>query len=394
MSVSVEELLFVPHSWRSPLEFSLEWRTNVLPMIGKGEKRSSLFTWPRRGLKLDIWPASIEEFNYLKRYLYKSLYRVWGVPFWEDQTRLSLQASIGQLVLEVESTQFRNFEVGGLCAVISSWFSYEVKEIESLTATEITLTENLSFTWSAKTEVFPILKARLEGAVSYSLPVPQIGGLSLDFSEVWDEGITRSLGDASAFPVYKTHPVLNLDPDWNNLVKHLVLYPYELMQFLGKDFVFSTREYSDVGVGGRWSIYHRESIWNFRGFFNEMKGRWGTFWMPSHSYDVMVTAAFGAADVTLTIQDIEFSVYWGSEPVYLLFHFQDGEEVHRKVLSSPTSTTIVLEEAIGKSCSVEELARLRVSFLYLSRLDGDRIVFKYPVQEVIEVGLVGMRVEE
>lgn len=393
MSISVDEYLFIPHSWVKPLEFSIEWRTNILTMISKGEQRSSLFTWPRRGLKLDLKPVSIQDYNYLKRYLYKRLHLIWGVPFWQDRTRLSAEASIGQPILLVDSTEFRGFEVGGLCAVISSWSSYEVGVIQSLTATQITLANNLGFTWNEKTEVYPVLKGRLGQGVGLDVPVPQVGGLVLEFEEAWDYGITKSLGDASAYPVYSSIPVLNLEPDWNTPVKQSILHPYELLQFLGKDLLSSTREYSDIGVGERLSIFNKEAIWNFRGFFNEMRGRYGKFWLPSHQHDVVVTGAFGAADVTLTIQDIEFSIYWGSEDVYLLFHFQDGTEICRQVVSAPSSVSITLDEAIGKNCSVEELAHLRVSFLYLSRLDNDRLLFKYYVPEVVETTIVGMRVE-
>lgn len=393
MSVSVDEFLFIPHSWNKPLEFSLEWRTNILSMISKGEQRSSLFTWPRRGLRVDLKAASVQDFNYLKRYLYKSLHKVWGVPFWQDKTVLTSEAAMGQSSLQIDSTQFRNFEKGGLCAIVSSWSSYEVGTILELTSSEIVLTENLGFTWPEGTEVYPILKSRLEGAQGLDIPVPQVGGLSLDFAEIWDEDIIRSLGDASSFPVYKTFPVLNLDPDWNVVVKQSILHPYELVEYLGKQLASSLRDYSDIGISLKLSIFERESIWDFRGFFNEMRGQWGVFWLPSHQHDIVVTAPFNAADVTLTIQDIEFSIYWASEEVHLIFYFQDGTEVCRKVELAPTSTSITLDEAIGKDCSSDELAKLKVSFLYFSHLDRDKTLFKYHVPESMETTLTGMRIE-
>lgn len=393
MSISVDEYLFIPHSWTKPLEFSLEWTTNVLSMISKGEQRSSLFTWPRRSLKLDLKPVSVANYNYLKRYLYKRLHQIWGVPFWEDKTRLSSEASLGQPILEVESALHRNFEVGGLCAIISSWYNYEVGTIQSVASTQITLTGNLTYTWASNTEVYPLLKGRLGEAVGLGVPVPQVGELILEFSEAWDEGITKSLGDASAYPVYNSIPILNLEPDWSTPVKQPILHSYELLQFLGKDFIMSNREYSDIGIGMKLSIFGKEDIWNFRGFFNEMRGKYGKFWQPSHQHDIVVTEAFGAADVTLTIQDIEFSVYWGSEDVHLIFRFQDGTEICRQIVSAPSPTSITLDGAIGKACSTEELNYLKVSFLYLSRLDIDRLLFKYLVPEAAEISTVAMRIE-
>lgn len=391
--ISVDEYLFIPHSWKKPLEFSIEWRTNLLSMISKGEQRSSLVTWPRRGLKLDIRPASIENFNYLKRHLYKSLHKLWGIPYWQDKTELSSDASSGQPILQVLSTQHRNFEEGGLCVVLSSLTSYEVGAINSLDPSQITLNTNLTFSWGAGTEVYPILKGRLKAAVGLEIPVPQVGGLALEFDEAWDENIVKSLGDASAFPTYNDIPILNLKPDWSTPVKQSILHPYELLQFLGKDFMFSAREYSDIGVGEKLSLFGRENVWNFRGFFNEMRGIYGKFWLPSHQYDVVVVDAFDATDITLTIQDIDFPAYWSTEDVYLLFHFQDHTEICRKVEPAPDFTHITLDEAIGKSCSAEELDQLRVSFLYLSRFDMDRLILKYRVPEVIEAVITGMRVE-
>lgn len=364
-----------------------------MSMLTKGEQRSSLFTWPRRSLKLDLRPASVESFNYLKRILYKRLHRVWGVPYWQDETELSVTASSGQPALQVNSTQYRNFEVGALCVVLCSWGSYEIHEIDSLTSTEITLTENLAFTWAAGTEVYPILKGRLDAVVGFEVPVPKIGGLTVEFNEVLDEGITRFLGDASSFPTYNGIPILNIEPDWKVPIKFMISHPYELAQYLGKGLVHSYRDYSDIGIGQRLSIAGKEAIWDFRGFFNEMRGMYGKFWLSSNQHDMVVTAPFGAGDSTLTIQNIEFADYWGSEDVYLLFHFKDHTEICKKVVSVPSSTSITLDEAIGKSCSAEELDDLRVSFLYLSRFDDDKLALKYRVPQTIETVVTAMRVE-
>jgi len=140
LSTSVEEYLFVRHSWNSPLEFSIKWKTNILAAIRKGEQRSALLTLPMRKLKLDLRAPTIATCNYLKRYMYHSTASIWGLPYWQDATELTSQALSGQAVLQVGSTQCRNFEVGGLCVVLVSWSSYEVGTILSKTDSSITLT--------------------------------------------------------------------------------------------------------------------------------------------------------------------------------------------------------------------------------------------------------------
>jgi len=332
--------------------------------------------------------------NLLKRRLAKYGAAVWGVPFWQDATELTSSAVLGQPVLDVGSTLYRNFEVGGLCAIIVSESSYEVGQIKEMTATSITLETDLTQTWAESVEVYPLLKGRLKGVARLEFIVPDSTTVKPEFGEVWDEDVTYSLGQTSYFPVYKTHPVMNLEPNWSTKLKQGFSNPVDVLRFLGKGYAFVLADYVDAVLGWSQVLLGREQLDGFKGFFNEMKGSFKLFWMSTQQQDLEVTAAFLSSASVITIEDVEYTAYWGSEDVYLSFKFKDGTVVRKKITSAPTSTTIQLDEAIGKACTAEDLEFLRVSFLYLVRFLDDTITFKYPVFEVAEVDMRGLRVRE
>ncbi|GAH00525.1 unnamed protein product, partial [marine sediment metagenome] len=126
------------------------------------EQRAALLTWPRKTLTYQVINLSAAQSAYVKRKLYKNLYKVFGVPIWMDRTELSSQASSGQKILNVTSTEKRNFEVGAPCLIYTNESTYEYGEIDSFTSNQITLVGNLTYTWDADTDVYPLLQGRLQ----------------------------------------------------------------------------------------------------------------------------------------------------------------------------------------------------------------------------------------
>jgi len=105
------------------------------------------------------------------------------------------------------------------------------------------------------------------------------------------------------------------------------------------------------------------------------------FWFPTWRSDIVVNAAFDAADITLSVEDFKWEDYFRQTGTgqYLFFAFPDGTTAVRKLISA-TSSTITLDQAIGKTVSTDELSQLLVSFLLYGRFDQDEVEVDSPTR--------------
>lgn len=354
--------------------------TVILQSITGDEQRSALLTWPRRSIVMSGFPTNAGDLNYLKRILFKNLHLTFGIPFWQDKTTLVSEAAINQNILNVGSTQYRNFEVGSLCILLVSRSSYAVRTIASIDSnTQITLSVNLSATWPAGTPIYPILKAKINPQQEIDLNDPSMGKINIIATEDFDDGITRHIPDISGFPIYPDIPIFNFKPRYGQL-KQILYHPYEYLAFLGKSYNESNWIETIISFEGEYFINGRDSIWKFLDFFDEQKGRWGFFWIPTWQKDMVITEPFNIEETVLTIDPISFPTYWdGTETArFIALRWPDDTMIYKEIIDNDV-TTITLFDAIGKASN--NPSEVVVSFLLMSRFDIDEIEINYLTRE-------------
>ena len=383
----VNEYFLIPPDWKTPVSFRKQWRTGLQSSLKDNEKRSALFTWPRRALGYDAVAMEYAESAYIKRKIYKNLHNVWGIPYWQDMTALTAEAASDQAILNVGSTQYRNFEVGAQCILLASKDSYEVGTILSFTADQIVLTANLTGTWPAGTDVYPILKCRIKTGQKFNSLSARIGKIHIETREEYDE-ITRHTPNIDDFPAYKDWPIFNIPPDWSRPVDTSFLHDYELLSFLGKTHSTSHWEEIALRFAAGYLADGKAETQRFLDFFDVNQGRWGVFWRPSWISDIVITAPFEADAVELTIDPIEYPDYWLDQKAgsHIMLLWPDDEFACRGVVKA-TSDKIVINQPAGRSCTAEQLPQLLVSFLTLCRFNQDEIEAKYLSDSIANIDL-------
>jgi len=390
----LEDLLLIEPNWDTKVALRRGWSTSIQTSIVGGEKRSSLFTWPRKSLKFSLEGFSSAELAYLKRKLYKNTTSIFGVPFWMDRVTLTAQASSGQAILNVSTTLYRNFEPGGPCLVYSSRSSYEIATILSMSDIQIVLDSNLSSTWPIGTRVYPVLQASITTNQKISMVTSGIGKLDLTASEVLDEDIVKLyLGSISDYPTYKGLPVFDTAPNWVKNIPISVVNNYEELKFLGKRFISSLWKEAFSDYTARVDFWTKAELHTFNLFFDYMRGMGKGFYAPTWMRDIVVTSAISAVDTVLNIENIDYSFYWGTgwgtetyaDNIALIF--PDGTQVYREVVSAPTTTSLQLSSAVGKACPAEQLGFMLVCFLPVSRFNNDEVEIVYASEDVSTVSL-------
>jgi len=375
MSVTINDYFLLPPDWSSSVSQKRIWRTSIQTSIEEGEKRSALFTWPRRTLKFNVQCMSIPETNYVRRKLYKNLHNVWGIPLWPEWTKLSSQASSGQAVLNVGSTEGRNFEVGGKCMILVDEDNYEAGDILSLTATSITLDTNLNSTWDSGLYVYPILKSKLNVNQKGISEISGLDYFDFEFIEVPDTDITHF--EFTTTPdTYIGHNIFTKKPNWMGSLDVEYRHNYQILQFLGERYSNTNVVETNMTINADFLNFDNDELNDLLGFFDLSKGRWDGFWLPSFNDDVQITSPFADTETTFDIKDIKWSTYWNGMDVvgqYLFFRFPDGSIEYRNITDAPSSTELTIDSAIGTAINSNELPFLQVSFLFFVRFDIDEI---------------------
>lgn len=387
--ISIDEYLLAKPNWASPVLYRRKWQTCILPSINGEEQRSSLLTWPRRTLAYTALSSGFTESALILRKLYRSLHLVWGVPFWQDRTTLTAQAVSGQKILQVRSTENRNFEEGGTCIVLdpNNLASYEAGVVDTFGAASITLEVNLSSTWPAGREVYPVLKARIKSGQSWDPIASRMGQVEIEAFEEYDSGVTWVIG-ASPYSDYLGHPLFDRLPHSANREMKFIR-PYDRLSFIGETYSMTDVQEAVLNLSTSHLSDSKAEIQKILDLFDSQKGRWGSFWVPTWREDVRITAPFGAGDSTLTVENVEFASYWLNKDVgaYITILWPDGDRAVARVLAAPTTTSITLDAAIGKACSEGERRRLLCSFLLFCRFDHDEIKITYHTDSVAETTL-------
>ena len=383
----VNEYLFIPPDWGNSFIYRRKWQTGIQSTINGIEKRSALLTWPRRTLSYYLSAPDYSTSNLLKRKIYKNLHNVWGIPFWQDKTKLTSQALSGLDMLHVQSTLNRNFEAGGLCVLYGSEILYEVKTILSFTDEEIVLSSSLAITWPIGTEVYPILKGRLKTDIGLDMNTSTMAEMQIEAVEEFDDTTVKRIGDASEFLVYKGYPLFHLESDWGK-VNQTFIHPYNWNFYLGKGTTLSYFNETDFGLKMDHVIKEKLNIQKYLDFFDGQKGRWGGFWVPSWQFDIKITDPFLATAYQLAIEPMDFPDYWldTKAGAHLIIFWPDGSYACAGIIDA-SSMLLTLDEEIGKSCSASELSRLLVCFLYFARFNQDEIQIEYLTDEIAKASL-------
>lgn len=364
------------------------WRTSIQETIVGGEKRSALFTWPRITLDNELRCIDADERNFIRTSFYQNIHNLWGFPFVHDKTKLTSQASSGQKILALAETSYRHFYDGRGLVLIdpSDWKSYEYCVIDTVDSdTQITVTTNLSNSWSSNTCVYPLYEYRIQDNQELSLSFRQLNSSSIVASEAFED--TRSFSysiPSSGAVVYDGLDLFLTKPMYPMTEKYS--HPYERILHLGLGFVSSNYQQTRCSFEMDFTLVSRSVIWNLLKFFDSKQGRLQTFYAPSWNNDIVPTTAIGSADTTITIEQTSL-LATEIEGRHLFIRLPDGSYVCREITELISTTSIRISSSIGTSISQQNLSKMLISFLYKVRFDIDEIVLDYISDEIVTIKL-------
>jgi hypothetical protein len=389
-AITVSAYLAIPPDWNSGMATKHTWKIGIQTALNVSERRSALFTWPRRSLSLDIVTTSQSDSAWLRGLMFQYLAGVWGIPFWADGSVLAAPAAAADITLTLDDTTGRPYEVGAQVMLWSDPHTIEIAVVSAITSTSLTLAVGLGSSWPAGTQVFPVLKCRIT-ATQKMKPQTSGAGLSLhiDAAEEYDDSYTRYVPSPTpVYPDYLGYPVFGFPPDWNQTADIQTAHAYDRLQYLGKSYWLTNVTESLMTFSPTFMATSRSLRQQITDFFDLRQGRFTPFWFPSWQEDIRLTGAQASTDTVLNVADSVFNAIWSGTASgrYVMIRWPDDTYVLRKVIST-SLTTITLDAAIGKAISADIAIWVLISGLYLSRFDQDEIAMNHVTIDLANIAL-------
>ena len=365
-------------NWRDAPTESLEWMTDVIDSYNGSEQRLSLRQFPRRALKYLFTMETKNKVSTFESYMFGWQAKVFALPVWTDLKPLAANVPVGSTTAAIY-TAFQDYSVGGMLIFWRDYQTWEVLDIDSLTASAITFKKPTTMPWRIGDRVAPARLARLGSTVQVSRPNASVAETTLDwFYEVSGAICPNRLGN-STWPQYQGLDVLTLIP--NGIDSEDVFSCALETVDVGKG-AWATYGHTDCGVPitrpYRWLLKSRQEIANFLAFLETRRGRHIPFWMPSWSQDMESIQVVGPSDTTLLIKNIAYTQIMKLHPNRrdLVFYFSDNSAPmfrHITGCSDPSNGTevIAMDASLGKLVYPRDFRG--ISFLNYVRLDSDSV---------------------
>lgn len=372
-----------------PYSELLQFLTEIQPHLDGGEHRISLRKNPRQ---LFEWNLILED-SILRSRIHNLLFdwhaRVFGVPVWHEMTFTTSDISVSDLVVDVRTTSFADYRVGGLVLVYESSSKFDVLEIATagIGATDITFTNGAQNAYDAGARVVPLRTGALRPRLPGQRFITDVGTLSLSFRVTDNDA---DLASTTGWDTYDGKVILN---DVNSVGASGNSVSEEIL----RDIIVIDNEVGLVSLDSLWAQSKRrhtktfwtrsnEELWKVRQLLHALRGRHVSFYMPTKGQDLNPTANLLNAGTSLSVSNVGYAKYVQNRQTRNIIQvvFNDGSpSLVREVTASSevdaATESLTVDPAWDDDYDVSQIER--IEYLELSRFDSDTIRFNYALGE-------------
>lgn len=374
VTITGQRVVIFPFAPEGPLTEELEFLTDILEHLDGSEQRVKMRKNPRQSF---AWRTRRDgdDRRYLENQLYDWQTSVFGVGMWHEATLLTQAATASDLTINVQTTDYADYRVGGLAMVIDKVNRklLDALEIDSFTGTTITFTSGLNNSFPAGAFVMPMRTCFAQQEVGGSRAIVNLGQKDIRFRVIDNDS---NLGDVSAWSSFNSKVLLD-DPNrvqreiQDRMLKRL--YPHD-----GDTGAFSQESRWDRGkriTQKGWTTSSRQELWELRQLLHALGGRQTSFYLPTFYDELVLALPLTNGSDSATFENVGYNRFAQDRRVYVRFLLTDGTVIIKEVLSSSEvdedSETITFTDTWSQDYAIDEVER--IDYIETMRLDSDTI---------------------
>jgi len=375
--ITLQRLVLFPVRPEIPYRETLSFLTDIIRSDDGSEQRIAVRKNPRQ---LFEWNVALDTGTFDQSRVNTLLFdwqgRVWGVPIWHEQTKLTAAASSGVTSFTVDSTADADYRVGGLFLVYTDAQTFDVLEVSATTATTITAATASGASHAVNAVVCPLRTGVMESNVASSR-YPTLDQTLRVLFRVKDN--EANIGDTSAFSSYNSKVLLDgcnvmrgaTVPE--NFITNLAILDNNTGQVYQNPIWSRGKRSSSLTL----SAHTKAEVWDTRQLFHALRGRQVSFYLPTFAKDLLPDNDLTSGSPDLDIVNVGYVGFTQDRQPKdrLWIRLNDGTTYTRRVLSSATTSatreTLTLDANWPSNISQASIDR--ISFLEEVRLDSDEI---------------------
>jgi hypothetical protein len=357
-----------------PMKEGMEFMTDIMETLDGTEQRIALRKNPRQTYDTQYMKWNPER-QAIENMIFDWQGRIFGMPVWYELMTLTSSASEDDLVINVNTTAYRDLRVGSLVVIRKNFQEFDALEIESFTATSITFISGLTHDYAAGAEVYPVRKAYIDNQVRGSKSILDAELYNIRWRVIDNDS---DLADSSAFPTKDGKVLL----DGYNYVE----------QKMGESFYHDMRELDgEVGLfslSSLWEKHQRnmtftfvtngwQELWEVRQLLHYLKGQQRSFYITTSYFEITPIATMTSGNTAITIKNIGYTRFarlrWPKYDIRVIL--TDGTILVREIASSSEISETVEQLAVDISWpyDIEPEEVQRIEFIELVRLREDEV---------------------
>lgn len=329
------------------------------------EQRSKIRDIPRRryGFECLLQPA---DWRIAQRLLAEKMGINWIIPSYHEAQFVTAAYLTGDTVIAADTTA-ADYYVGGLVMIWKSSTENHVSEIESLTASSITMTDGFAVGLSGSLRIVPAVTAKIGQSINSS--VDPVGNRTIKLSGEVVKGI--DLTGYAAPHTFDGYDVFEWQCEGRNVDDSYSVDLWDTDFDIGViDFGTRTQR-AKLRRGYDVTLMSQAELWKFRKFIHAHHNA-VPFWFATQEADIYHYGNLLAASTSLSIVDNGFyQNHNGRASVFI--EYPDGTIDFRSVTGvsfvSESVTTLSLS-AVTSNVATLAATSIKIGFLILSRLDG------------------------
>lgn len=377
----------------SPVKEELEWKTDVLTAEDGTEQRLALRYGARQIIRYDVMPTDKRSQRRIDALLFDWLDKVFAVPLWFEARLLNAPVNAGALTLPVQ-TDSADFRVGELCLVYASAEVFDIVQIATLSASQITLDSEVLNSYGTDATVMPIRTA-------YAKTVPRAARLNHKHTRYSIEFVTLNNIELPSTAGASTYDSRVLLDDCNHIdsatenswARDVIVLDAET----GRVFQSSHWDRSKLYTSKIWELTTRADVWRVRRLLHHFRGNQRSFWLPTFDNDMQLTQQIGASALTFRVEATGMTAHVAGRRPFgdVRLVLKNGTAIVRRVTGVETDgDEEVVSIASTFSTSAIPVANVeRIEWCRLVRISDDRATFlhRYLGNARVEIKLITVK---
>lgn len=358
----------------------VEWLTDIISAYS-AEQRIAVRTAPRTQYNVRNY-LNEKDFRELRTISLSWTNENWLMPLWLDYTEiLSINSSDTEILFDTTTAEYHADEYA---TIIYENGDVEYLLIDSVLADRLTFSSNIAIT-ATNVKICPAKKVRMIDGITFNR-----GALNKNFSTCTFETVEQNdIASSGSYTQYKSLDVLlDCQPILSGINEKILKSEDVFDNGSGIIEYDSKQSYLVRTMTCNFITHTKQNRMNLKKFLHRMKGRRGSFWLPTFNNDIVLNANISSSQTYMLVDAFGYGYFYDGIVSDFIIQMKNGTNYFNRILSSSRDQIeerFELETSFGSIINVADVRR--IMFIHKVRFDSDSFELNYIVHQIMQTSV-------